>query len=72
MVSVLSPYSTNGSGEISRDRRTAFATMNYDKPANQVPNAAGKPVLDQIAAVDGRPEGGRRRTGDGERQRDSR
>jgi putative drug exporter of the RND superfamily len=51
VVSVLSPYSTNGSGEISRDRRTAFATINYDKPANQVPNAAGKPVLDQIAAV---------------------
>ncbi|HTX07115.1 MAG TPA: MMPL family transporter [Solirubrobacteraceae bacterium] len=51
VVSVLSPYSTDGSVEISKDRRTAFATINYDHPANQVPNAAGKPVLDQIAAV---------------------
>ena len=69
VVSVLSPYSTDGSVEISRDRRTAFATINYDKPANQVPNAAGKPVLDQIAAVEcARPEGGRRRAGDGERR----
>ncbi|MGO9908810.1 MAG: MMPL family transporter, partial [Solirubrobacteraceae bacterium] len=52
VVSVLSPYGTDGSVEISRDRRTAFATVNYNKPANQVPNGAGKPVLDQIAAVD--------------------
>jgi putative drug exporter of the RND superfamily len=51
VVSVLSPYGTDGSVEISHDRRTAFATVNYDHPANQVPNAAGKPVLDQIAAV---------------------
>jgi putative drug exporter of the RND superfamily len=51
VVSVLSPYSTDGSVEISHDRRTAFATVNYDHPANDVPNAAGKPVLDQIAAV---------------------
>jgi putative drug exporter of the RND superfamily len=51
VVSVLSPYSKSGSVEVSHDRRTAFATINYDKPANQVPNAAGKPVLDQINAV---------------------
>jgi putative drug exporter of the RND superfamily len=36
---------------VSQDRRTAFATVNYDKPANLVPNDAGKPVLDQIDAV---------------------
>ncbi|MBV9001829.1 MAG: MMPL family transporter, partial [Solirubrobacterales bacterium] len=40
-----------GTVVVSHDRRTAFATINYDKPANQVPNAAGKPVLDQIDAV---------------------
>jgi RND superfamily putative drug exporter len=51
VVSVISPYSPRGAFEISRDGATAFATVNYDKPANQVPNAAGKPVLDQIAAV---------------------
>ena len=36
---------------VSPDRRTAFATVNYDKPANLVPNDAGKPVLDQIDNV---------------------
>jgi RND superfamily putative drug exporter len=51
VVSVLSPYSERGSVAVSRDRRTAFATINYDKPANQLPNAAGTPVLDQINAV---------------------
>ena len=33
--------------EVSRDGKTAFAAINYDKPANLVPDAAGKPVLDQ-------------------------
>ena len=32
--------------EVSRDRRTAFATVNYDKRANLLPNDTGKPVLD--------------------------
>ena len=36
---------------VSHDRKTAFATVNYDKPANLVPNDAGKPVLNQIDAV---------------------
>ena len=35
--SVLSPYGTDGAVEVSSDRRTAFATINYDKPANQRP-----------------------------------
>ncbi len=52
VISVLSPYGPAGSVAVSRDRSTAFATINYDKPANLVPNAAGKPVLDQIKAVD--------------------
>ncbi len=51
VIGVLSPYSTRGGVEISRDRRTAFATVNYDRPANLVPTAAGKPVLDQVNAV---------------------
>ena len=40
-----------GSVVVSHDRRTAFATINYDKPANQLPNAAGKPILDQLNAI---------------------
>jgi putative drug exporter of the RND superfamily len=51
VISVLSPYGPRGAVEISPDRRTAFATINYNKPANQIPNAAGKPVLDQVNAV---------------------
>jgi putative drug exporter of the RND superfamily len=51
VVSVISPYSPRGTYAISRDGRTAFATVDYDKPANQVPNAAGKPVLSQIGGV---------------------
>ena len=51
VVSVRSPLGTEGAVQVSHDRRTAFATVNYDKPSNQVPNDAGKPVLNQIASV---------------------
>jgi putative drug exporter of the RND superfamily len=51
VVSVRSPYGPDGAVQVSRDGKTAFATINYDKPANAVPNDAGKPVLDQVAAV---------------------
>jgi putative drug exporter of the RND superfamily len=51
VVSVRSPYGADGAVQVSRDRMTAFATVNYDKPSNQVPNDAGKPVLNQIDAV---------------------
>jgi RND superfamily putative drug exporter len=51
VVSVLSPYGAAGSVEVSHDRKTAFATINYDKPANLLANDTGKPVLDQINAI---------------------
>ena len=51
VVSVRSPFGPAGAVQVSRDRRTAFATVNYNKPANLVPTDAGKPVLDQISAV---------------------
>ncbi len=51
VVSVRSPYGPEGAVQVSKDRRTAFATINYDHPSNIVPNDAGKPVLNQIAAV---------------------
>ena len=51
MIGVVSPYGPAGAVAISRDRSTAFATINYNKPANLVPNDAGKPVLDQVNAV---------------------
>ncbi len=51
VINVVSPFGPAGAIAVSHDRTTAFATVNYDKPANLVPNAAGKPVLDQIKAV---------------------
>jgi RND superfamily putative drug exporter len=51
VVSVISPYSQNGAVEISKDRATAFATINYDKRANLLPNPTGQPVLDAVNAV---------------------
>ncbi|HEY5318904.1 MAG TPA: MMPL family transporter, partial [Solirubrobacteraceae bacterium] len=51
VVSVLSPYSQAGAVEVSKNRMTAFATVNYDERANNLPNATGKPVLNQIQAV---------------------
>jgi putative drug exporter of the RND superfamily len=51
VVSVISPFSPRGAYATSADRKTAFATVNYDKPANQVPNGAGKPVLSQTEGV---------------------
>ncbi|MGH3266651.1 MAG: MMPL family transporter, partial [Trebonia sp.] len=49
--SVLSPYRPAGALEVSHDRRTAFATVQYDRRANLLPDTTGKPVLNAIAAV---------------------
>jgi RND superfamily putative drug exporter len=51
VVSVVSPYSPAGAVEVSRDRHTAFATVNYSKRANLLPDNTGKPVLDEINAI---------------------
>jgi RND superfamily putative drug exporter len=50
VTTVVSPYDPGGAVQISRDQRTAFATVVYDKRANQLPDSTGKPVL---AAVNG-------------------
>jgi putative drug exporter of the RND superfamily len=47
----VNPYSRRGADQISRDQRTAFAVVNYDKPANALPATAGKPVLAQVARL---------------------
>jgi RND superfamily putative drug exporter len=48
---VISPYSPRGAVQVSPDRRTAFATINYNEPASQMGTATGKPVLTAIKAV---------------------
>jgi RND superfamily putative drug exporter len=51
VVSVISPYTPAGAVQVSRDRSTAFATVNFDKRANLLPDTTGKPVLTAIDAV---------------------
>jgi RND superfamily putative drug exporter len=45
VVGVLSPYSPGGAVEVSRDRKTAFETIFYDKPANLLNVNTGKPLI---------------------------
>jgi len=51
VVSVLSPYTSAGAVEISRDRRTAFATIDYSKRANLLPNNTGAPLLKLVKSI---------------------
>jgi RND superfamily putative drug exporter len=51
VVAVISPYSPRGAVQVSRDRRTAFAIVSYDKRANLLPNTTGKPVLNAVKAA---------------------
>ncbi|HEY2657152.1 MAG TPA: MMPL family transporter [Solirubrobacteraceae bacterium] len=51
VVSVLSPFTAKGAFQISKDGHTAFATINYSKRANLLPNSTGKPVLNEINAI---------------------
>lgn len=51
IVAVRGPYSGRGSVQISSNRMTAFATMDYDKRANLLPADVGKSVLDRVNAV---------------------
>jgi RND superfamily putative drug exporter len=51
VVNVVSPYTSNGAVEVSKNHTTAFFTLNYDERANNLPNATGKPVLNQVNAI---------------------
>jgi putative drug exporter of the RND superfamily len=51
VASVNSPYTKAGAFEISKDGKTAFATVTYTKRANLLPSDTGKPVLDAIDNV---------------------
>ncbi|HEY5427527.1 MAG TPA: MMPL family transporter [Solirubrobacteraceae bacterium] len=52
VVRVLSPYDgAAGAVEISRDHRTAFATISYDKRANLLADTTGQPVLNAVNAI---------------------
>ena len=51
VAGVISPYSARGAVEVSRDRMTAFETINYAKRANLLPNNTGAPLLAAVKAV---------------------
>src|SRR5579875_1324449 len=52
VVSVSSPYTPAGSQvQVSRAGHIAFATINYTKRANLLPDNTGKPVLNQISRI---------------------
>src|SRR5262249_13896313 len=51
VVSVLSPFAPDGAFQVSKDGHTAFATINYSKRANLLPDATGKPVINAINAI---------------------
>jgi RND superfamily putative drug exporter len=51
VAGVVSPYSPQGAAQVSRNGATAFATVNYDAPANQLPTHTGAPLLADVKAV---------------------
>ncbi len=51
VTGVVSPYSQRGAVQVSPNRTTAFATVNYDKPANQLANTTGNALLNQVNAL---------------------
>jgi RND superfamily putative drug exporter len=51
VAGVVSPYGPRGSVQVSANRKTAFATVNYDQPANVLANSTGKPLLTKVAAI---------------------
>jgi putative drug exporter of the RND superfamily len=51
VVGVTSPYGSRGALQVSRDQRTAFAVVSYDRRANLLPDTTGKPLLSAVRAV---------------------
>ncbi|MGZ4225400.1 MAG: MMPL family transporter [Solirubrobacteraceae bacterium] len=51
VANVTSPYSPKGALQVSHDRATAFATVDYDRQANLLSNSTGTRVLDQLKSL---------------------
>ncbi len=51
VAGIVSPYGPRGAVQVSRNRMTAFATVNYDKRANLLPNDTGTPLLHAVSTV---------------------
>ena len=63
VASVVSPYSRRGAVQVSHDRMTAFATINYDKPANLLPTVRQAAAGSDQGHTRPRSDGGRGRSG---------
>ncbi|MFD7879605.1 MMPL family transporter [Streptomyces sp. NPDC059766] len=53
VASVAGPYGDQGASRISADGRTAYATVTFDKPVEQLTKADVQPVVDTAEAADG-------------------
>ncbi|MGZ4249425.1 MAG: MMPL family transporter [Solirubrobacteraceae bacterium] len=51
VAAVVSPYSPAGGLQVSRDGRTAFASVAYDKRANLLPDTTAKPLIADVQAI---------------------
>jgi RND superfamily putative drug exporter len=51
VVSVVSPYAPAGAAQISRDGRTAYATINLDKLAQDIPKSVYQDIIDTAQAA---------------------
>ncbi|MFG2192704.1 MMPL family transporter [Streptomyces sp. NPDC048639] len=49
---VTSPYGTEGAGQISRDGHTAYATVTFDKPADDLDRAEVQKVVDTAKSAE--------------------
>jgi putative drug exporter of the RND superfamily len=51
VAQVASPYAATAQGQVSRDGKTAFAVVNFDEKANQLPTSAIKKVISTAEAA---------------------
>src|SRR4051812_14588170 len=51
VVSVVSPYAPAGARQVSRDGRIAYATVNFDKLAQDIPKSVYTRVIDTAQAI---------------------
>ncbi|MFI1184919.1 MMPL family transporter [Streptomyces californicus] len=49
---VTGPYGETGPGRISEDGRTAYATVTFDRPANEIPVSQAQAVVDTAKAAE--------------------
>ena len=56
---VTGPYGAEGTGQISEDGRTAYATVTFDQPADEIPGRRPRPSSDTAKGGRGRRAAGR-------------